>query len=184
VLAVLIVGGGAAAVGLGLGRAREVATGTPAPLPTAAAAPSPAAVPPLPSAASSIPPSAAAAPADLLQQQLDGDAATVESLVGKWIPQLSSKREGDVVVGTRYDAAAVLTDFQSWQERVPSSVLTRSERFTSFRGQGFWVTLAAEPFDTAEAANAWCVTKALAPGDCFAKRLSHSDGPSGNTRPR
>jgi serine/threonine-protein kinase len=46
------------------------------------------------------------------------------------------------------------------------------------------VTLAAEPFDTAEAANAWCVTQALAPGDCFAKRLSHSDGPSGNTRPR
>ena len=78
----------------------------------------------------------------------------------------------------------MLADFQSWQERVPSSVLTRSERFTSFRGQGFWVTLAAEPFDTAEAANAWCVTKALAPGDCFAKRLSHSDGPSGNTRPR
>jgi hypothetical protein len=153
-------------------------------LPTAAAAPSPAVVPPLQSAAPSIPPSAAAAPADLLQQQLDGDAATVESLVGKWIPQLSSKREGDVVVGTRYDAAAVLTDFQSWQKRVPSSVLTRSERFTSFRGQGFWVTLAAEPFDTAEAANAWCVTQALAPGDCFAKRLSHSDGPSGNTRPR
>jgi serine/threonine-protein kinase len=179
VLAVLIVGGGAAAVGLGLGRAKDVATGTPAPLPTAVAAPSPAVVPPLPSAA----PSTAAAPADLLQQQLDGDAATVESLVGKWIPQLSSKREGDVV-GTRYDAAAVLTDFRSWQERVPSSVLTRSERFTSFRGQGYWVTLAAEPFDTAEAANTWCVTKALAPGDCFAKRLSHSDGPSGNTRPR
>ena len=67
---------------------------------------------------------------------------------------------------------------------MPSSVLTRSERFTSFRGQDFWVTLAAEPFDTAEAANAWCVTQALAPDDCFAKRLSHSDGPSGNTRPR
>ena len=117
-------------------------------------------VPPSQSAAPSIPPSAAAAPADLLQPQLDGDAATVESLVGKWIPQLSSKREGDVVVGTRYDAAAVLTDFQSWQKQVPSSVLTRSERFTSFRSKDYWVTLAAEPFDTPEAANAWCVTQA------------------------
>jgi hypothetical protein len=123
-------------------------------------------------------------PAEELRRELDGDAATVESLVGKWIPQLSSKREGDVVDGTRYDAAAVLADFRSWQEGVPSSVLTRSERFTSFRGQDYWVTLAAEPFDTAEAANAWCDTQDLAPGDCFAKRLSHSEGPGGNTRPR
>jgi len=106
------------------------------------------------------------------------------ALVGKWVPQLSSKREGDVVDGTRYDAAAVLADFNGWKARVPSSVLTRSERFTSFRGQDYWVTLAAEPFDTAEAANAWCDTEGLAPGDCFAKRLSHTEGPGGNTRPR
>lgn len=147
--------------------------------------PAPVSAPVAPPARSTQPtaPSTAEA-ADLLRRQLDGDAATVESLVGKWIPQLSSKREGDVVEGTRHDAAAVLADFRSWQERVPSSVLTRSERFTSFRGQNYWVTLAAEAFDTPEDANAWCDAQGLAPGDCFAKRLSHSEGPSGNTRPR
>ena len=62
--------------------------------------------------------------------------------------------------------------------------LTRSERFTSFRARDYWVTLAAKPFDSAEAANAWCVAEGLAPDDCFAKRLSHTEGPSGNTRPR
>jgi serine/threonine-protein kinase len=129
-------------------------------------------------------PTAASTPADALQQRLDGDADTVESLVGWWVPQLSSKREGDVVDGTRYDAAAVLTDFETWQARVPSSVLTRSERFTSFRGQRYWVTLAAEPFATAEEANAWCVAQDLGRDDCFAKRLSHTEGPDGNTRPR
>ena len=182
-LAVLTVAGAATGVILrGNDRAAPtVPTFAPAPIPISIPVSVPVALPPPPSQPA---PSGAADPVDQLRRRLDGDAATVESLVGKWIPQLSSKREGDVVGGTRYDAAAVLADFNGWQERVPSSVLTRSERFTSFRGQGFWVTLAAEPFDTAEAANAWCVTKALTPGDCFAKRLSHSDGPSGNTRPR
>ena len=129
-------------------------------------------------------PSTAAAPEDELRRQLDTNSDTVESLVGKWVPQLSSKREGDVVNGTRYDPAAVLADFRGWQERVPSSVLTRSERFTSFRVKDYWVTLAAEPFDSAEAANDWCDDQGLAPDDCFAKRLSHTEGPSGNTRPR
>jgi serine/threonine-protein kinase len=183
VLAVLTVGGAAAGVALrGADRAAPaVPTFAPLPLPVTAVASTPVAAP----TASSAPTApSTAVPADELQRRLDGDTATVESLVGKWIPQLSSKREGDVVGGTRYDAAAVLADFRSWQERVPSSVLTRSERFTSFRGQDYWVTLAAEPFDTAEAANAWCDSKGLPPGDCFAKRLSHSEGPGGNTRPR
>jgi serine/threonine-protein kinase len=177
VLAVLAVGGAATGVIL---RDADRPAAVPSSVPTAA--PVPVSVPAATPAPSVSP--AATDPADRLRRQLDGDVATVESLVGKWIPQLSSKREGDVVDGTRYDAAAVLADFTSWQERVPSSVLTRSERFTSFRGQDYWVTLAAEPFDTAEAANAWCDAEGLAPDDCFAKRLSHTEGPGGNTRPR
>jgi serine/threonine-protein kinase len=191
VIAVLTVAGGATAVALRLGSSTAApAVPTFAPLPAPKPAPVPASIPASISAQvsaslsqTSVEP-AAAAPADLLRRQLDGDAARVESLVGKWVPQLSSKREGDVVDGTRFDAAAVWADFQSWQQKVPSSVLTRSERFTSFRGKDYWVTLAAEPFGTAEAANAWCVTQQLAPSDCFAKRLSHTDGPGGNTRPR
>jgi serine/threonine-protein kinase len=183
VIAVLTVGGAAAGVALrGADRpAPAVPTFAPLPLPVSAVVSTPVAAP-VPTAPATTPDTTD--PADELQRQLDGDAATVEALVGKWIPQLSSKREGDVVSGTRYDAAAVLADFRSWQGRVPSSVLTRSERFTSFRGQNYWVTLANEPFDTAEAANAWCDTEGLAPGDCFAKRLSHTEGPGGNTRPR
>ena len=162
-IAVLAVAGGATAVALGLGSNKAApAVPTFAPVPVPKPAPVPASIPAQVSASLSPPTSAqptATAPADLLRRQLDGDAERVESLVGKWIPQLSSKREGDVVDGTRYDAAAVWADFQSWQQKVPSSVLTRSERFTSFRGKDYWVTLAAEPFDTAEAANAWCVTR-------------------------
>jgi len=185
VLAVLTVAGAATGVILRSAdrpAAPAVPTFAPAPpslrIPASISAPVP--VPAQPSAA----PSTAAAPEDELRRQLDTNSDTVESLVGKWVPQLSSKREGDVVNGTRYDPAAVLADFRGWQERVPSSVLTRSERFTSFRTKDYWVTLAAEPFDSADDANAWCDDEGFEPDDCFAKRLSHTEGPSGNTRPR
>ena len=100
VLAVLTVAG--AATGVILRRndraAPTVPTFAPAPIPVSV----PVALPPPPSQpAPSTAPSSAADPEDQLRSRLDGDAATVESLVGKWIPQLSSKREGDVVDGTR-----------------------------------------------------------------------------------
>lgn len=181
VLAVLATGG--AAAGMILRSTDRPAPSALTAAPTVAPLPLPTSVPvvaPTPSAE----PTAPADPEALLREQLDADTATVESLVGKWIPQLSSKREGDVVDGTTYDAAAILDEFTSWKDQVPSSVLTRSERFTSFRATDYWVVLAAEPFDTAEAANAWCDAQGIAPGDCFAKRLSYTEGPGGNTRPR
>jgi serine/threonine-protein kinase len=175
VLAVLAVAGTATGVILrGADRPAAAVPTVALPVPLPAPAPQPTQEP-APSTAD---------PVDELRRQIDGDAADVEELVGKWVPQLSSKREGDVVDGTRYDPAAILADFRGWQDKVPTSVLTRSERFTSFRGQNYYVTLAAEPFDNAEDANAWCDDQGLAPDDCFAKRLSHSEGPSGNTRPR
>ena len=143
----------------------------------------PAPVPPPPVPSPVVQPAAISA-AEALRQQVDADGATVESLVGRGVPQLSSKREGDVVAGERIDDVAVLGDFRDWRRRVPTSVLTRSERFTSFSGQGYWVTVAAESFDSAEAANAWCGARGLSGDDCFAKRLSHTDGPKGNTRHR
>jgi hypothetical protein len=178
VLAVLTIAGAATGVIL-RGADRPAAAVPTVALPVPVPAPAPASPQPTQAAVPST-----TDPVDELRRQLDGDAADVESLVGKWVPQLSSKREGDVVDGTRYDAAAILADFRGWQDEVPTSVLTRSERFTSFRVQNYYVTLAAEPFDTPEDANAWCDEKDLAPEDCFAKRLSHSEGPSGNTRPR
>ncbi len=173
VLASLALAGGGVALVSGLGTDRPVAQGTPVDPQT-----------PRPAQPSPTRPTAVAGPAEELQDQLDADAATVETLVDRWVPQLSSKREGDVVAGVYYDAAAVLSDFRAWQQRVPGSVLTRSDRFTSFRSRDFWVTLAAEPFDSAESANQWCSSQGLPPNDCFAKRLSHTEGPSGNTRTR
>ena len=52
---------------------------------------------------------------------------------------------------------------------------------TTFRYSGYYVTMIPRTFSTAAGANAWCDSEGFATGNCFAKRLSHTDGPDGNT---
>jgi len=150
---------------------------------SAARAPTP------PPATSSTPPAGtppAAAPVarsaeDELTAQAAADRPAAESLVGSWVPQLSSKSVGLTVSSVTFDDTAILADFQSLQTRYPNSLLVRSDDYRSFTRPGFWVTLVATPFDTADA---WCAQQGFAQQDCYAKRLSHVDGPAGNTKPR
>ena len=68
-------------------------------------------------------PSTAAAPEDELRRQLDTNSDTVESLVGKWVPQLSSKRPGTVASGRTDDAAAILAEHEQLRARHPGARL-------------------------------------------------------------
>ncbi|GAA4811651.1 hypothetical protein GCM10023200_56810 [Actinomycetospora chlora] len=120
-------------------------------------------------------------PAAALQERSRTDAGAVEQLVGAWIPQLSAKRAGMVVDGTTYDAAAVLADHQRLRAAYPDALLVWSGSFTSFRGGDFWVTVVGRSFPSAAAANAWCDSAGLGADDCYAKRLSRTDGAAGNT---
>jgi hypothetical protein len=129
-------------------------------------------------------PPTAVAPAAELQRQVQDDSTAVEALVGQWIPQLSAKQAGLVVNGRTFDDAAVLADFRASLARFPQARLLRSADYTSFRRPGFFVTVVGQPFATPEAANQWCAQQALGRDDCFAKRLSHTAGPEGNTLAR
>ncbi|MGE0295576.1 hypothetical protein [Pseudonocardia sp.] len=129
-------------------------------------------------------PTVPATPAAQLQAQQAGDAATAETLIGKWVPQVSAKSVGLVVDGVTFDEQRILADFQATAARYPDAVLVRSQDFTSFRSPGFWVTLVPVTFDTADGANAWCEQERFAADDCFAKRLSRTEGPDGNSLPR
>jgi len=59
--------------------------------------------------------------------------------------------------------------------------MVSSNDYSSFRYSGYYVTLIPRTFATAAGANAWCDSEGFAIGDCFAKRLSHTAGPDGNT---
>ncbi|MGH3569698.1 MAG: zinc ribbon domain-containing protein [Pseudonocardia sp.] len=129
------------------------------------------------------PTSQAVTESDLLDQVV-ADRATAERMVGYWVPQISSKQLELTVNGTTYDHEAIFVDFRSLDARFPQSFLVSSNDYSSFRQPDFWVTLVAVPFGSADAANVWCDTNGFAKDDCFAKRLSHTEGPDGNTRLR
>lgn len=135
--------------------------------------------PPTPSATTPPP-----TPAAALEAQRADDAATVETLVGQWVPQVSAKSVGLVVDGVTFDEQRILADYQALAQRYPDAVLLRSADYTSFRAAGFWVTVVPRTFPSAADANAWCDGEGFASEDCFAKRLSRTEGPEGNSAPR
>jgi hypothetical protein len=147
--------------------------------PAAVEAGSPTVAPP--TAAGSAPATASGTGLDAL---VDDDRAAAESVVGSWVPQISAKQVGTDAGGSSYDEAAIRTEVQGAKSRYGQAVLVRSDDYTSFRRKGFWVIVVATPFPSAREANAWCDANGLGAGDCFAKRLSHTDGPGGNTVPR
>ena len=104
--------------------------------------------------------------------------------MGSWVPQISSKAVGTVVDGRTFDEAAIVAEIEAAKARYPQAVVVRSDDYTSFRRPGFWVTLVAAPSSGPDGVNSWCDASGLGRDDCFAKRLSHSDGPAGNTVPR
>ncbi len=144
--------------------------------------------PPAVTATGPVPPSYTTAPArpeDALASLAGRDQPIAERTVGYWVPQVSSKTVGTVdAAGVTYDHPTILANHRAWVAAYPDAVLVRSDEYSSFRSAGYWVTLVPRPFPDAEGANRWCATEGLPPEDCFAKRLSHTDGPDGNTEPR
>ena len=114
------------------------------------------------------------APTSPADQQVASDTYTAESVVGWWIPQLSSNT----------DSASAMAKFWSLQGMAghyTDVFMVSSNDYTSFRHSGYYVTLIPRIFSTAAAANAWCDSEGFAIDNCLAKRLSHTDGPDGNT---
>jgi hypothetical protein len=111
-------------------------------------------------------------PADALERIRGEDAATVEGLAGSWVAQLAA-RPAAGTPDPDAAAAAILAGHDAMRERYPGAVLLRSVDW-NYHGD-FWVTVTSSRFATADEANAWCDTNRIAPHECFAKRLSHSD---------
>jgi hypothetical protein len=118
---------------------------------------------------------------DQLDAQVAADRSDVENLTGEWVPQLSSKSVGTVADGITYDADDILGHYRGLAATYPSAKLLWSGDWPVFKSGGYWVVVAAQPFSTPAAANAWCSAHGLSADDCFAKKLSHTGGPAGTT---
>lgn len=117
-----------------------------------------------------------------LDAEVSSDRYAVESLVGYWVPQVSSKQPGMVVHGVSYGYQEVWQDFLRTRERFPEALMLTSGDFPVYKLSGFWVTVVPTTFTTAAAANAWCDAAGFAAEDCYAKRLAHSGSSQDNTQ--
>jgi serine/threonine-protein kinase len=118
---------------------------------------------------------------ELLNAQVAIDRAAVESLVDRWVPQLSSKRLGLVVHGVRFTHQEIWADFRQTKNRYPSALLLSSADFVSFDSDDFWVTVVPYTHASGAEANRWCDQERIGPDDCFAKRLTHTGTSAGTT---
>lgn len=121
---------------------------------------------------------------------VEQDRPQVDALLDQWVPQLSSKAVGldvpDDTVGA-YTAPMILSDHLAYKDRYApqgiSVLLLHSDDY-NFKLPGYWVTVAAVTFPTADAANAWCDAQNIKDTDCFAKELSHTIGWQGSMKSR
>ncbi|HWN29682.1 MAG TPA: hypothetical protein VNP37_22140, partial [Actinomycetospora sp.] len=71
--------------------------------------------------------------AALIDEGVAADRAQVETLVGSWVPQLSSKRVGTVADGITYDSAAILGHYNGLSARYRPVLLLDSGGWPVFR---------------------------------------------------
>lgn len=118
---------------------------------------------------------------ELLDRQVAEDGPAVERLTRRWVPQVSSKQPGMVVAGRQMDLDGIHADHARWKRRHPDALLLWSGDYASFKQGDYWVVVIDQPFADPAAANRWCDRALLGPGDCFARRISHSAGVGPNT---
>lgn len=114
-----------------------------------------------------------------------GRSGVRSSLVGKWTPQLSSKRPGLVAEGQTWDARSALAEFLVLRQRYGTAVLVDSDEWPVFEpGEGWWVTLAGIPYSSADEANAWCDAQGYSTDHCLAKKMDTTGPPDGTIKSR
>ncbi|HEX4224793.1 MAG TPA: hypothetical protein VHZ97_20665, partial [Pseudonocardiaceae bacterium] len=116
-----------------------------------------------------------------LQEQLSTDQPAVESLIGQWVPQLSSKTYGMVANGVTYDYSQIWADFESISQQHPGALLLWSGNYSSFQLTDYYVTILPDSYSSGSQAASWCTSNGLDANDCYAKLISHTAGPKGSS---
>ena len=112
----------------------------------------------------------------------DTDKPVIIRDVGeRWVPQLSSKRNGLVAEGITWNNSEILRDHLELRSRFPQAKLMWSAEWNVFSYDNFWVTIAGIEFSTPAAANNWCSSNDLSRDNCLAKLVSETHPVEGST---
>ena len=123
---------------------------------------------------------------EALRWQASHDRSLIMSkYLGKWTPQLSSKKNGLFADGQTWTNRMILAEFLKTRQTYPDAALVFSNDWSVFdSGGNWWVTLSGELYATADEANAWCDAQGYDAEHCLAKRMESSGPPQGTTKSR
>ena len=122
---------------------------------------------------------------DAIQWQIKHDYPIVmNSMRGKWTPQLSSKQVGLVAEGQTWTNRSILAEFLKTRQANPKAVIIDTSQWPVYDVGGWWVTLSGELYDDADQANAWCDAQGYDSDHCLAKRIESNGTSQGTTKLR
>ncbi len=157
-------------------------TTTAAPTTTVAPTTAPTTAAPTTAAPTTVAPTTTAPPTTLspndaalqqLNQIRDGDASLAESLLGQWVPQISSKYVGLRADGITYAPVDIVDNHQQLADQY-QAILISSNDYISTRPDT-WISLIPIGSSDPDSALNECVVRQLARTDCFAKFLTHDE---------
>ena len=108
----------------------------------------------------------------------------MNSMRGKWTPQLSSKQVGLVAEGQTWTNRSILAEFLRTRQANPKAVIIDTSQWPVYDVGGWWVTLSGELYDDADQANAWCDAQGYDSDHCLAKRIESNGTSQGTTKLR
>lgn len=120
-----------------------------------------------------------------LDQKVEDDKVVVEqNLIGKWVPQIASKKVSMEADGKVWDADAIYEEHQELANEYGTSqvLLLKSEDYASYRQPGYYVTVIDSSYDNPDDALQWCTFHSLDADHCYAKQINTTGGPDGTTR--
>ena len=122
---------------------------------------------------------------DAIGWQVKHDYPVVmNSMRGKWTPQLSSKQVGLVAEGQTWTNRSILAEFLKTRQANPKAVIIDTSQWPVYDVGGWWVTLSGELYDDADQANSWCDAQGYDSDHCLAKRIESNGSPQGTTKTR
>ena len=122
---------------------------------------------------------------DAIQWQIKHDYPIVmNSLRGKWTPQLSSKQVGLVADGQTWTKRSILAEYLKTQQANPKAVIIDTSQWPVYDTAGWWVTLQGDSYSDGDQANAWCDAQGYDSDHCLAKRIESSGSSQGTTKTR
>ena len=122
---------------------------------------------------------------DAIRWQVKHDYPIVmNSMRGKWTPQLSSKQVGLVAEGQTWTNRSILAEFLKTRQANPKAVIIDTSQWPVYDVGGWWVTLSGELYDDADQANAWCDAQGYDSDHCLAKRIESNGTSQGTTKLR